>query len=177
MACTQTLSNITRQCEDKKNKGGLHTTVWLANHDEVKVTFANGDISAIDPVGSSISWVKFEFAKGGATFETESSFDGETGDYQFSTNNLTINLRKQNAAKRTALNAVLESETFAIVRDANGVYYAMGTEEYVSVTAASATTGTARTDTNQMSVTLTDTTSGFCPQVSEQIITSLNLPA
>lgn len=169
MACNQTLSNLTRQCSDKNNKGGLYTEIKVAEYDKVTVTYTDGAISAITLAGGA-SWYTYQFAKGAAIFDSEYTFDGETGDKQFCTNNLTINFKKQDAAKRTSLVALCNSETFVLVKDANGVWYAMGTEEYVSCTSATSTTGQARTDANQYAVVLSDTTMDYAPIVPQSVI-------
>lgn len=172
MACNQTLSNLSRSCEDKNNKGGLYTEVLIAERDKVDVTYTEGAITAIT-LAEGASLYTYQFAKGAAVFASEYTFDGETGDKQFCTNTLTINFKKQEAAKRTSIVALLNSETFVLVKDANGVWYAMGTEEYVSCTSATATTGQARTDVNQYSIVLSDTTADFPPIVPQSVIDAL----
>ena len=171
MACNQTLTNLNRACSDKNNKGGLYTEIKVAEWDKVTVTYdqVTGAITGIT-LAQDASWYTYQFAKGAASFESEYTFDGDTGDKQFCTNNLTINFKKQDASKRTSLVGLCNSEVFVLVKDGNGIWYAMGTEEYVSCTAASSTTGQARTDANQYAVTLSDTTQDYAPIVPQAVI-------
>lgn len=169
MACNQTLTNLNRACEDKNNKGGLYTEIKVAEWDKVEVTYTDGVISAIT-LDQDANWYTYQFAKGAANFDSEYTFDGDSGDKQFCTNTLTVNFKKQDAAKRTSLIGLCNSEVFVLVKDANGVWYAMGTEEYVSCTAASSTTGQARTDANQYTVSLSDTTLDYAPIVPQAVI-------
>lgn len=174
MGCNNTLTNLNRSCDDKNNKGGLYTEIYAAQWDKVTVNSTAGTISEIT-LAQDANWYKYQFAKGAATFDSEYTFDGDTGDKQFCTNTLTINFKKQDASKRTSLVGLCNSEVFCLVKDANGVWYAMGTEEYVSCTAASSTTGQARTDANQYTVSLSDTTQDYAPIVPQTVIDSLNL--
>ncbi len=170
MACNQTLTNLNRACSDKNNKGGLYTEIKVAEWDKVTVSYnSDGVISAIT-LAQNASWYTYQFAKGAAIFDSEYTFDSETGDKQFCTNNLTINFKKQDASKRASLVALCNSEVFVLVKDANGIWYAMGTEEYVSCTSATSTTGQARTDTNQYTTVLTDTTADYAPIVPQTVI-------
>lgn len=169
MACNQTLTNLTRTCEDKNNKGGLYTSIYVTEWENVTLTREDGVITAIT-LKEGEQWYEYQFAKGAAIFDSEYTFDSETGDKQFCTNNLTINFKKQDAAKRLSLVGLCNSEVFVIVKDGNGVNYLMGTEEYVSCTSATATTGQARTDVNQYSIILSDTSADYAPIVSDAIV-------
>ena len=169
MACNQTLTNLTRQCSDKNNKGGLYTEVIVAEWDKVTLTWTDGAITAIT-LDENASWYTYQFAKGAASFGSEYTFDGETGDKQFCTNTLTINFKKQDASKRTSLIGLCNSEVFVLVKDANGIWYVMGSEEYVSCNSANSQTGQARTDANQYTVSLVDTTQDYAPIVSDAIV-------
>lgn len=177
MACNQTLTNLNRTCEDRNNKGGLYTEVIVAEWDKVTLTWTDGAITAItlDPLAS---WYTYQFAKGAAIFDSEYTFDSETGDKQFCTNTLTINFKKQDASKRTSLIGLCNSEVFILVKDANGVWHVMGSEEYAGCTAATSTTGQARTDVNQYVVTISDTSADYAPIVSQTIVdNAINPPA
>lgn len=170
MACNQTLTNLTRQCSDRNNKGGLYTEVIIAEWDKVTLTKnSDGDITAIT-LAQDASWYTYQFAKGAAVFGSEYTFDGETGDKQFCTNTLTINFKKQDASKRTSLVGLCNSEVFILVKDANGIWYVMGSEEYVSCNSANSTTGQQRTDSNQYTVSLVDTTQDYAPIVSDSVV-------
>lgn len=174
MNCNQTLTNLVRDCKDKTNKGGLHTTIWVAERDNVKVT-VDDNTGEITDITNSGNWYKYQFAKGAAVLTSEYTFDGETGDKQYCTNTLTINFKKQSAAKRVSLVGLMNSETFVIVKDGNELPTALGVEEYVSCTSGSATTGQARTDANQYVVALSDTTADFPLNIPESVFEALNL--
>lgn len=170
--CNNTLVNLQRVCEDKNNKGGLYTEIMVAYHKDVQITMdrANNQVTNIEmATGGDAKWYCFQFAKGSAELTSEYTFDGDTGDKQFCTNTLTIDFKKQSQAKKISLIGLLNSEVFILIKDANGAFYALGTEEYASANSATSTTGKARTDANQYTIAVSDTTQEFAPDVKADV--------
>lgn len=164
MAC-RSLSGITKDsCQS--NKGGLFTTVWATNRS--KLTIGKEMTSGSDPVETgyaTLSWtspataadmVTYSFRKQSSGLTSEGSFDDANG-VAFFTNNLALVFARQDVEKRMAIQALALQEDLAlIVKDGNGEIYFLGMDDSVTTTAAGAQTGTAATDANQYTITLTD---------------------
>ena len=164
------------------NKGGIYTEVLfcsrtaLAAQIDKKATLdtANGYIYEVDDEYQN-GYVKFKmtndtvptvdideafyikFRKNSSGLTSEGTFDEANGVYFF-TNNLALVIAKQEVQKRMALQALALADDLAVlVKDGNNKIFFLGLDDTVSATAMSATTGTANTDGNNYSVTLTDT--------------------
>ena len=64
-------------------------------------------------------------------------------------------------------------ELRVIVKDANGKYWFLGMEEFVSATSGSAETGTNRTDGNKYQIVLTDYSSSYPYEVDPSIVAGI----
>lgn len=170
MSC-RSLTNITKgNCES--NKGGLFTTVWVMKRSYLKIepNFTGSGTSDADPTDytgvARVRWAKNEYSKDDACtlkFRKQSSgltSEGTVDDangISFVTSNLALVFARQNVEKRVAIQALaLQEDLAVIVRDGNGVNYLLGADDSVSATAYGAATGTAATDANQYTITLTD---------------------
>lgn len=175
MSC-RTLQNIgIDNCTG--NKGGIYTEVLFGSRKafgavidqqdsstgeyiyEVNGKYQNGYVK-FDKTGDTfniteVNYIKFRKNSSGLT--SEGTFDETNGVYFF-TNNLALVIARQEVAKRMSLQALALADDLAvIVRDGNGKCYFLGLDDTVSTTAMSAQTGTANTDGNNYTVTLTDT--------------------
>lgn len=170
--CTnQTLSGIQRPCGG--GKGGIKTEVYIALRDNLSgVTFVEQDpnpkntISAITLTGGQ--WYKFEFNRNAASFTSTAQYDGQTGEFSYFENALSLSFRKMDAATRLSIQALLENEVIVAFSDNNGTKYLLGYDEYVSSTSCTHTTGTNKTDSNVIDITLTDSTAQLPYQLTEQ---------
>lgn len=175
MAC-RTLQNIgIDNCTG--NKGGIYTEVLFGSRKdfdasidqketatdgypyEVNGKFQNGYVkfakTGDDFNIEDVHYIKFRKNSSGLT--SEGTFDETNGVYFF-TNNLALVIARQEVEKRMALQALALADDLAvIVRDGNGKCYFLGLDDTVSTTAMTAQTGTANTDGNNYTVTLTDT--------------------
>lgn len=169
MSC-RSLTNITKgNCES--NKGGLFTTVWVMNRSylEIKKDFTGSGTSDANPTDytgvARVSWKNghgkddactLKFRKQSSGLTSEGTVDDANG-ISFVTSNLALVFARQNVEKRVAVQALaLQEDLAVIVRDGNGVNYLLGADDSVSATAYGAATGTAATDANQYTITLTD---------------------
>lgn len=176
--CTnQTLSAIQRPCGG--GKGGIKTEVYIALRDNLgDVTFVEQDpnpkntISAIT-LNNAAKWYKFEFNRNAADFTSTAQYDGQTGEFSYFENALNLAFRKMDASVRLSIQALLENEVIVAFSDNNGVKYLLGYEEYVTSTSCTHTTGTNKTDSNVISITLTDTTSQLPYQLTDACWTSI----
>lgn len=169
MSC-RSLTNITKgNCES--NKGGLFTTVWVMNRSYLKIDkdftgSGSTDSDTTDYTGvARVSWkdghnendaCTLKFRKQSSGLTSEGTVDDANG-ISFVTSNLALVFARQNIEKRIAIQALaLQEDLAVIVRDGNGVNYLLGADDSVSATAYGAATGTAATDANQYTITLTD---------------------
>ena len=165
MACSQSLNGIPFDCE--KSKGGIQT-IWIANYDdvtEVKVG-EDGVVTAITMTNSA-KFKPYYFRKETGSLTSTWTIDESKG-VGYCTNEVSLVFTKQDTAKRLELNALAQNRLACIVKDSNGVYTYLGSEDYVSMSSGSHTTGTAKGDNNSYSVVLKDETSGYAPLIDEE---------
>lgn len=191
MAC-RTLQNIgIDNCTG--NKGGIYTEVLFGSRNdfgavidqvdtatagypyEVNGKYQNGFVKFAQTEGTlnitDVHYIKFRKNSSGLT--SEGTFDETNGVYFF-TNNLALVIARQEVEKRMSLQALALADDLAvIVRDGNGKCYFLGLDDTVSMTAMTAQTGTANTDGNNYTATLTDTSNELPFFVKEEDWTAL----
>lgn len=174
------LTGINRDCSP--NMGGVQK-VWMILKSEVAsltVTTGSqdetvdGKITAITLASGSGSLNEFNFRKGAASFTSNLQKDDTAGSYYWETD-LTMNFQRMETAKRTAIMALTLAEAAAIVKDNNGIYWFLGKDEYLSATAGTGETGTAKTDANQYTVTLQDNSLGLPYEIDPEALTELGI--
>lgn len=176
MSC-RTLVGITKDsCQS--NKGGLYTTIWATNRSKLVITAdTTGSGSGVQETGyvdlewadgaSKTDMVTYSFRKQSSGLTSEGTFDDANG-ISFFTNNLALVFARQDVSKRMAIQALaLQEDLAVIVKDANGEMYFLGFDDSVTTTAAGANTGTAASDANNYTITLTDI-SNELPYLVEQ---------
>ena len=97
-------------------------------------------------------WVEFGFRKNSSEMTSEMT-RSDNGSYYF-TNAANLVFAKQDQVKRLALQATASGECAMVILDSNGKYWLIGSENPVTATTLSATTGTAVGDANQYTITL-----------------------
>lgn len=154
MACSlHTLSGIAGSCE--ASMGGI-IEVYINHADQVSnVTVSTDKISAITLVGSE-KFRKYNFKRNTGSMTSTWTIDPANG-VNFVQTDLALVFAKQETAKRLEITALTLDDVVVIVKDANGKYWYLGKDEAVQATAATAQTGTARTDGNNYQITLQDT--------------------
>ena len=146
------------------NKGGIYTEVIIASRDALNA-YREGNEDGSTPnaeTGFAVLTLPetayyIKFRKNSSSLTSEGTFDEANGVYFF-TNNLNLVIARQDVAKRTAIQALaLASDLAVLVKDGNNQVQFLGMDDTVSCTALTATTGTASTDGNNYTMTLTDT--------------------
>lgn len=175
MSCNQTLSNIIKPCGN--GKGGIKTKIYVSLRSDVDfdaITFVEetAPYNTINTL-TSTNWYTFEFGKNASSFESVAQYDGTTGEFSFFKNNLTLSFRKMEANLRLSIMALLQSECVIIFEDANGVHYFLGYNEAVSSESATHATGTNSTDSNLITVVLTDNSDELPYHVSDTVIEAI----
>lgn len=165
------LAGIARDCN--ANMGGIQKVWMILKSDVNSVTVTDNKISALSIASGSAN--AFNFRKGAASMTSNLQKDDTAGSYYWETD-LAMNFQRMETAKRTAIMALTLAEAAAIVKDNNGIYWFLGKDEYLSATAGTGETGTAKTDANQYTVTLQDSSLELPYEIAESVIEGLNLP-
>lgn len=152
MACSQTLSGISNDCAS--NMGGI-VEVYLANKADVSsVTITSSKVTAIS-MNSTAKFKTYHFRPNTSSMSSNYQVNQENGTSYVQTDLLMVFSRME-TAKRIEVTAMAQGELCAIVKDANGLYWMLGIDNPLVLSAGDGLTGTARADRNGYSVTLQD---------------------
>lgn len=171
MACNQTLVGIPYDCSS--SMGGIKE-VYLTNYaDNIFETgaTASGD-TVISGISSAVTFHRYQFRKGTGSMTSTLNVDDAAGSNYVSTE-LVLLFTRMETIKRTAIAALALGGLAGIVVDCNGKKWALGLEEPVNATAGSGNTGTARTDSNNYQITLTDDAASFPYEVTDEAFASI----
>lgn len=165
--CNQTLAGIPLDCGT--NKGGIKT-VYIANYGDVASVEVgdDGKISTILMVKERI-FTPYQFRKQTGSMTSTLTAD-DTSGINYVTTELSLIFTKQETAKRLEMSALALGQLAVIVEDSNGKYWYLGKDDYVSASAGGATTGTAKGDSNNYSLTLKDESDTFPIEVTEEAL-------
>lgn len=152
MACSQTLSGITRDCA--ANMGGI-VEVYIANKADVSAITETSDKVTAITMASTAKFKKYQFRPNTSSMTSTYQVNQENGTVYVQTD-LQLVFSRMETAKRIELTALAQGETCALVRDANGLLWMLGVNEPLVISAGDGQTGTARADRNGYSITLQD---------------------
>ena len=171
MACSQVLNGIAADCQT--NVGGVRE-VYIANYSDVTAIEVDDSSNMIKTItmADSAKFKKYAFKKNTSSMTSTLNVDPANG-VNFVQTDLALVFAKQETVKRMEIAKLSLGELRVIVLDANGKYWFLGQEEFVSATAGTAETGTNRTDGNRYSITLTDYSSSYPYEVTPTIIADL----
>lgn len=146
--CTSyTLSGLNVGCKD--SVGGV-AKVWLADFASVSWTL-DASTHTIKPDSTSAFKV-YNLRKGAASLTSAMTVNDNAGNY-FSPE-LTMNFLKMETQKRIEVMAMLMGQSTGVVKDRNGKYWAIGVNNPLEGSAGTGETGTAASDANQYTVTI-----------------------
>lgn len=176
MACKSfSLTGIALPCKD--NMGGIKE-VYITTATDVKkveLTEAGDAIMSIEMVAGK-QWKTYKFRKGTANMTSTASSDETIGNFSVTTE-LALQFSKMETQKRLEIMSMCLEDVVVIVRDFNGLYWYLGYDFPVTVTAATAQTGTAATDLNGYNITLSDTSAELPFEVPATLIEGWINPA
>ena len=167
MACTTYLTGFSTSCGSnlpsiKKLYVGTFesstfTYTYQQNSEAQDVLDADGNkiieaVSGATLKSGADKWVEFQFRKNSSSMDTEMTVN-DNGSH-FYTNSATCTFARIDNSKRISLEAVGSGECTMIIVDSNNQTWLIGSENPVSLTTLSGSTGTAIGDSNQYSVTL-----------------------
>ena len=171
MSCSQVLNGIAADCQT--NVGGVRE-VYIANYDDVSAVTLDETSNMIKTItmADSAKFKKYAFKKNTSSMTSTLNVDPANG-INFVQTDLSLVFAKQETVKRMEIAKLSLGELRVIVLDANGKYWFLGKEEFVSATAGTAETGTNRTDGNKYTITLTDYSASYPYEVDPTIVAEL----
>ena len=171
MACSQVLNGIAADCQT--NVGGVRE-VYIANYSDVTAIEVDEVSNMIKTItmADTAKFKKYAFKKNTSSMTSTLNVDPANG-VNFVQTDLALVFAKQETVKRMEIAKLSLGELRVIVLDANGKYWFLGQEEFVSATAGTAETGVNRTDGNKYTITLTDYSSSYPYEVTPTIIADL----
>lgn len=171
MACSQVLNGIAADCQT--NVGGVRE-IYIANYSDVSAVEVDEVSNMIKTItmADSAKFKKYAFKKNTSSMTSTLNVDPANG-VNFVQTDLTVVFAKQETVKRMEIAKLSLGELRVIVLDANGKYWFLGQEEFVSATSGSAETGTNRTDGNRYQIVLTDYSSSYPYEVDPTIVADL----
>lgn len=171
MACSCTNQTIAGLCRDCEGSLGGIVSVYLANYKENIFTVTSGAVSAVD---SAVSFYEYQFRKNTGSMTSTLNIDPANG-VNFVQTDLVMLFSRMETKKRIEMAALSVGQLAGIVKDANGKYYALGVSEPLEASAGDGQTGTARTDGNRYSITLTDNQESFPPLIPDSVMESVTI--
>ena len=171
MGCSQVLNGIAADCQT--NVGGIRE-IYIANYDDVSAVTLDETSNMIKTITmvDTAKFKKYSFKKNTSSMTSTLNVDPANG-INFVQTDLALVFAKQETVKRMEIAKLSLGELRVIVLDANGKYWFLGKEEFVSATAGTAETGTNRTDGNKYTITLTDYSASYPYEVDPTIIADL----
>ena len=171
MSCSQVLNGIAADCQT--NVGGVRE-VYIANYSDVTTVEIDEVSNMIKTItmADTAKFKKYAFKKNTSSMTSTLNVDPANG-VNFVQTDLSLVFAKQETVKRMEIAKLSLGELRVIVLDANGKYWFLGQEEFVSATAGTAETGVNRTDGNKYTITLTDYSSSYPYEVTPTIVADL----
>lgn len=171
MACLITIAGITLDCES--SLGGIKQ-VWITQYDNVKsvtIDDVTNQISAIT-LESDAKWYNYQFRKGTGSLTSTLNVD-ETAGTNYVSNELALVFTKMETKKRIEIAALSIGQLVVVVEDSNGKYWFLGKDDYVSASAGTGVTGTAKGDQNAYTLTLATDSESYPYELSAEAIQSV----
>lgn len=152
MACSQILAGIAKDCAT--NMGGI-VEVLLANKADIaSITVASAKVTGIT-MEAGKNFYKYAFSPETSSMSSNYQVNAQNGTKYVQTD-LQLVFNRMETAKRVEILAMAQGELVAIVKDGNGLYWLLGYDEPLQLSAGDGLTGTARADRNGYSATLQD---------------------
>lgn len=157
MPCSQTLAGIARDCA--ANMGGIRRVLLSNRADVTGITVTSNKINAIT-MATGKKFYEYGFRPGTSSMASNWQVNRENG-VKYVQTDLVMVFNRMETAKRVEVEAMAQADLYAIVEDNNGLYWLLGYDNPLELSAGDGLTGTARTDRNAYSVTLQDDSKGL----------------
>ena len=149
MACTITLKGLENDCG--ANLSGI-TKILVASHDEAK--FEKG-VDGTVTIGEQAKFYVYTPAKNTGSLTKTLTKDETTGVLYY-TNEVVAQFNKMSVDNAKEIEELAKGRLAVIAVDKNGMNWALGVDDYVSVTAVSGQTGAGIDDGNFWTLTFTE---------------------
>lgn len=171
MACLITIAGITLDCES--SLGGIKQ-VWITQYDNVKSVTVDDETNQISAITleEDAKWYNYQFRKGTGSLTSTLNVD-ETAGTNYVSNELALVFTKMETKKRIEIAALSIGQLVVVVEDSNGKYWFLGKDDYVSASAGTGVTGTAKGDQNAYTLTLATDSESYPYELSEEAIQSV----
>jgi hypothetical protein len=170
MACLITLNGITLDCQP--SLGGIKR-VWITQYSDVKSVVVGDDnmIESITLEGEA-QWYEYQFRKATGSLTSTLNVD-ESAGVNYVSNELALVFTKMETAKRIEIAALSIGQLAVVVEDSNGHYWFLGKDDYVSASAGTGVTGTAKGDQNAYTLTLSTDSDSYPYELSAEAIAAI----
>lgn len=174
MPCLITLAGITLDCES--SVGGIKR-VFITQYSDVKSVTMDETQEKIDAITleTGKQWYEYQFRKGTGSLTSTLNVDETTGA-NYVSNELSLVFTKMETTKRIEIAALSIGQVAVVVEDSNGKYWYLGKDDYVSASAGSGTSGTAKGDQNAYTITLSTDSLSYPYELSDEAIAALSQP-
>ena len=171
MACLITIAGITLDCES--SLGGIKQ-VWITQYDNVKSVTVDNETKQISAITleADAKWYNYQFRKGTGSLTSTLNVD-ETAGTNYVSNELALVFTKMETKKRIEIAALSIGQLVVVVEDSNGKYWFLGKDDYVSASAGTGVTGTAKGDQNAYTLTLATDSESYPYELSAEAIQSV----
>ena len=171
MACLITIAGITLDCES--SLGGIKQ-VWITQYDNVKSVTVDDETNQISAITleADAKWYNYQFRKGTGSLTSTLNVD-ETAGTNYVSNELALVFTKMETKKRIEIAALSIGQLVVDVEDSNGKYWFLGKDDYVSASAGTGVTGTAKGDQNAYTLTLATDSESYPYELSAEAIQSV----
>lgn len=171
MACLITIAGITLDCES--SLGGIKQ-VWITQYDNVKSVTVDDETNQISAITleSDAKWYNYQFRKATGSLTSTLNVD-ESAGVNYVSNELALVFTKMETAKRVEIAALSIGQLVVVVEDSNGKYWFLGKDDYVSASAGTGVTGTAKGDQNAYTLTLSTDSDSYPYELSAEAIQSV----
>ena len=149
MACTITLKGLENDCG--ANLSGI-TKILVASHDEAK--FEKG-VDGTVTIGEQAKFYVYTPAKNTGSLTKTLTKDETTGVLYY-TNEVVAQFNKMSVDNAKEIEELAKGRLAVIAVDKNGMNWALGVDDYVSVTSVSGQTGAGIDDGNFWTLTFTE---------------------
>lgn len=171
MACLITIAGITLDCES--SLGGIKQ-VWITQYDNVKSVTVDDETNQISAITleEDAKWYNYQFRKGTGSLTSTLNVDENAGT-NYVSNELALVFTKMETKKRIEIAALSIGQLVVVVEDSNGKYWFLGKDDYVSASAGTGVTGTAKGDQNAYTLTLATDSESYPYELSAEAIQSV----
>jgi hypothetical protein len=151
----------------KSSIGGVGK-LFLFQGVEDAFTVVAGEVTAINPLVTAVYGFELE---GDGNNVAENLVSDRNAGTSVNTQTITSILKKVDAVTSAELNLLAYSFPMAVVRDRNGVFHAIGIDDGIDFSVASATGG-AKADLNGFTLTGVSTTNALSPKLDATTVTA-----